>query len=284
MIGSIRAQPVAHIPFVLANNVIYISCKVNGHDNLKLLMDTGADGSVLTSASAAKIGLITNGTSVNRGSTGESAVSSSTNNIIEFGGMRNKVAFTVIDFGEAGFDGIIGTDLMKGYAVAINYDTGIISFYKEAGQVPGYNSYTREKLHFPGNYPAVETSIKAGDKIHKALFGLDTGADDVLTLTLAFTKKHSLKDKLPIVGSAIFQGSEGEAYTMPIAECPELTIAGKSFYNLNVALSSATKGIDATTGMDGFYGNNFLKRFNTIFDFKNGFIYFRLNKNLYSGF
>jgi len=86
------------------------------------------------------------------------------------------------------------------------------------------------------------------------------------------------------IGKATARGSDGSVYEMPVVLSPAVKFAQKYLYNLPITLSGSTEGIDSTEKMAGFFGNQFLKRFNTVIDFKNGFIYFKLNKNLYSEF
>jgi hypothetical protein len=105
-----------------------------------------------------------------------------------------------------------------------------------------------------------------------------------LTIASPYNQKHALSQNTKQVAISTFQGSDGSSYEMSIVEAPELNIGKKSFYSIPMNLSNATQGIDATKGMAGFFGNNFLKRFNTVLDLKNGFIYLKPNNNLYSPF
>ena len=140
-------------------------------------------------------------------------------------------------------------------------------------------------MHSDSTYP---TSVKSALIIegikYAGLFGLDTGADDSLIITTPFAKKNKFINKMTKIGAASYQGSDGSIVELPILLCPEIQFANKSFYRIDTALSTATEGIDATDKLAGFYGNAFLKKFNIILDYKNEFIYFKLNKNLYTGF
>lgn len=140
------------------------------------------------------------------------------------------------------------------------------------------------KLHLIDNYPAVESSITVNGKEYSGYFGLDSGADDALTIASPYARKNSLVNVMKTIGTATAQGSDGSVYEMPVVLCPSITFAHKFLYNVPITLSNSTEGIDASEKMAGFFGNGFLKRFNTIIDFKNQFIYFKLNKNLYSEF
>lgn len=279
-----QSKPVTVVPFTMEKNTIFIYCKVNEKDSIKFLFDTGANGSVINS-SAQKLDLKIDGQSQNQGSNGVNTVEESSGNRVAFGTIeRTNVSLTLIAFGTTDFDGVFGTDLMKGNIVEIDYTKNEIRFFQEGDKGIDFSGYEKRKLHMVDNYPAVESKlIVNGVKIY-GIFGLDSGADDVLTIASPFAKKKKLENKMKKIGASFFQGSDGSEYEMPIVLCPAIEFSGKFLYNIPIALSNSVDGIDATKKMAGFYGNNFLKRFNTIIDFKHELIYFKLNDQLYSPF
>ncbi|MFZ4928850.1 retropepsin-like aspartic protease [Chryseobacterium sp. Mn2064] len=273
------------VPFSLENHSIYMYCKVNDSAHVKFLFDTGADGSVININSKKKLNLKVDGTSENRGSNGTNTVEYSSHNTVQFGNIDKKdVLLTLIPYNSANFDGVFGTDLMKGKIVEIDYHKNEIRFYEENTTTLDLSGYEKMKLHLIDNYPAIESTITVNGKEYSGIFGLDSGADDALTIAAPFAKKNELAKFMKKIGKATAQGSDGSVYEMPVVVCPSIQFAQKYLYNVPVTLSSSTEGIDATEKMAGFFGNQFLKRFNTIIDFKNQFIYFKLNKNLYSEF
>ncbi|WET50459.1 retropepsin-like aspartic protease [Chryseobacterium indologenes] len=275
----------ALIPFSLENNSVYLQGKVNAVDNVKFLFDTGADGSVININSKKKVDLKIDGKSQNKGSNGVNSVDYSSHNTVQFGDIqKTDVLFTLIPYGEVNFDGVFGTDLMKGKIIEIDYQKNMLRFYDENDRSIDLSGYEKMKLHLIDNYPAVESSITVNGKEYSGYFGLDSGADDALTIASPYARKNSLASTMKTIGKATAQGSDGSVYEMPVVLCPSITFAQKFLYNVPITLSSSTKGIDASEKMAGFFGNAFLKRFNTIIDFKNQFIYFKLNKHLYSEF
>lgn len=134
-------------------------------------------------------------------------------------------------------------------------------------------------------YPTYVTStIINNEAKYTGFFGLDTGADDPLTIAAPFAKNNDFINTATQIGSAGFQGSNGLAYEMPIVLFSEVVFAEKHLYRIPAALSNVTEGIDATDKLAGFFGNAFLNKFNIILDYDNGNIYFRLNKNLYKDY
>ncbi|MFL9843950.1 aspartyl protease family protein [Flavobacterium rhizosphaerae] len=277
-----QAKPQAVIPFTIEKNVVYIYCKVNATDSLKFMFDTGANGSVINRSSGKNPDIKITGSSLNTGSNGSNEVEQSDNNVVAFGDIkRQDVSLNIIDFQTDAFDGVFGTDLMKGNIVEIDYNRNEIRFYNQQATDIIYDRYEKLKLNFIDNYPAIESIIVIEGKEYKGIFGLDSGADDLLTIAAPYAKKHKLSEKMRNIGSATAQGSDGSVYEMQVMLCPIINFSGKYLYNIPAMLSESTEGIDSTEKMAGFFGNNLLKRFNTIIDFNRGFIYFKLNKNLY---
>ncbi|MGE8433556.1 retropepsin-like aspartic protease [Chryseobacterium joostei] len=275
----------AIIPFSLENNSVYLQCKVNKTDSIKFLFDTGADGSVININSKKKVALKIDGKSENRGSNGVNTVDYSSHNTVQFGNIqKDNITFTMIPYGMVNFDGVFGTDMMKGKIIEIDYHKNVIRFYDENDTSIDYSGYEKMKLHMIDNYPAVESIITVNDKQYSGFFGLDTGADDALTIASPYAKKNAFSSTMKTIGKATAQGSDGSVYEMPVVLCPSIQFAQKYLYNIPITLSGSTEGIDSSEKIAGFFGNGFLKRFNTIIDFKNQYIYFKLNKNLYSEF
>ncbi|WP_223600865.1 retropepsin-like aspartic protease [Chryseobacterium sp. GVT01B] len=283
-VTSAQNKPVI-LPFSLENNSVYLYCKVNTTDSIKFLFDTGANGSVININAKKKVPLNIDGKSENKGSNGVNMVDYSSHNTVQFGSIqKNDIQFALIPYGSADFDGVFGTDLMKGKIIEIDYHKNEIRFYEENDRSIDLIGYEKVKLHMIDNYPTVESSMIVYGKEYSGFFGLDSGADDVLTIASPFAKKNTLVKAMKTIGKATARGSDGSVYEMPVVLSPAVKFAQKYLYNLPITLSGSTEGIDSTEKMAGFFGNQFLKRFNTVIDFKNGFIYFKLNKNLYSEF
>lgn len=280
-----QVKPISSVPFSFENNGIYVHCKVNETDSVKFLFDTGADGTSINKESLAKLNLKVDGASLNTGSNGSNEVETSSANEIKMGDISRKdVLLAIIPFDTDDFDGVMGTDLMKGNIIEIDYNKQVLNFYDRDEKGIDYTGYTKLKLSVD-HYPTlVKSSIIVGDKKYTGLFGLDTGADDALTLASPFAKKNDFVTKMSRIGTASFLGSNGSEYEMPIVLCPEVKFADKHLYQVPTALSSVTEGIDATDKFYGFYGNALLKKFNIILDYDAKRIYFKLNKNLYSEF
>lgn len=286
IVSSAETIPIVTIPFLLEKNCIYMYCKVNNTDSLKFLFDTGADGSVINARSVHKLSLKIDGQSENKGSNGSNVVEQSSSNTVVIGGLitQSNVSLTIIPYETDQFDGVLGTNLMMQHIIEIDYDKNELRFYRTEDYRNNLSGYEKMKVHFVNNYPTVKCALIISGKKYEGLFGLDTGADDVLTIASPFASKNALNTKMQQIGAATSQGSDGSSYEMPIVLVPELTLGRKSFYRIPISLSASTEGIDASEKIAGFWGNNFLNRFNTVLNLKDGFIYFRPGRYLYTPF
>lgn len=280
-----QSNSISIVPFKLENNGIYIYCKVNETDSLKFLFDTGANGSVINQQSKHEINLKVDSQSQNIGSNGSNLVDLSSGNKVSFGEItKENVPLTIIPYGSDVFDGVFGTDLMEQHIIEIDYDKNELRFYNPKDYQNELKDYEKFKIHFVNDYPTIKSSLIINGKKYQGLFGLDTGADNTLTIASPFSKKKDLTTKMKRIGTATSQGSDGSTYESPVVSAPEIKIGEKSIYNVPIDLSQSTEGIDATEEMAGFFGNSILKRFNVVLDLGKGFIYLKMNKHLYTPF
>ncbi len=275
----VRAQmPEAVLPFLPGERAIYVYGTLNGTDSLRFLFDTGADGSVVNKQSAGKIPLHLQGTQTNRGSNGTNTVEVAVQNTLSVGPLRKTdVSLTVIPYETAAFDGVLGTDMMKGHIIEIDHDRRELRFYDPRRYAGPPRGYEKHRIRYVKGYPAIKATIRAGKKRYRGLFGLDTGADDVLTLAAPFAARHDLAHALETIGRATSTGSDGSSYVSQVVELPELCLGRAAASRLPATLSSSTEGIDATRDMAGFFGNGLLERFNAVWDLDRGVLYLRPN-------
>lgn len=132
--------------------------------------------------------------------------------------------------------------------------------------------YVMEFLGIKGNGKFLESELE------------DTGSDRVIDLNTPFVQKHNLLEtQKPFAISRIASsdGGSGELRNVFFDE----VVVGK--YHLPLvagAFSTLTSGMQSKEDIDCMIGNNFLKRFNMVMDFKNNKLFLKPNKFLYSPF
>lgn len=110
---------------------IIVDAKINGGTNTKLLLDTGADSTLISPLvlSAAGASLIRGGTATRiTGVTGTSEVQRVAVESIEIGEARvSGLQVVAHDMGQPGIDGLLGRDFLDRFKVTIDSTTGVLT-------------------------------------------------------------------------------------------------------------------------------------------------------------
>jgi predicted aspartyl protease len=110
---------------------IVVEAKINGGTSTRLLLDTGADTTLISPLvlSAAGASLIRGGTSTRiTGVTGTSDVQRVPVDSIEIGEARvSQLSVVAHDMGQPGIDGLLGRDFLDRFKVTIDSSTGLVT-------------------------------------------------------------------------------------------------------------------------------------------------------------
>ncbi len=180
-------------------------------------------------------------------------------------------------------NGILGSDILEDYIVEINYQTNRINFFEHS------------KFQLPKKYTAIPTLlinhklyvnadiVNADDSVKKVVMLLDTGAEVGAWLQNISNKGVRIPDKN--VFGYIGEGLNGEifghyAYAKSLClgpyciKKPIITFPDSIYISQSILNSSR----------DGTLGNQILKRFDLIVDFKTPALYLRPNQMLQNSF
>ena len=281
-----KNAPVGEIPFAIAGDGrIYVTAFVNGSDSLRFLVDTGASSIVLNTNSPKLKGLIHNGGTISiLGTTGEKNYSSSDDNSIQIGSIRYEKAHCVnIPYSTEYWDGIWGLNGLAAYNIEINYDDFKIYCYPK-----GNLSVNSPNVSFPFVYkygvPFVKLPVRLNGKRYKLLLEVDTGSDRVIDLNTPFVNKHNLLETKKPFAVSLVTSSDGGIGELKDVYFDEVTVGPYIMPKVAGAFSTLTSGMLSKEDIDGMIGNNFLKRFNMLIDFKNNKVYLQPNDFYYSPF
>ena len=278
-------KPLAALPFELrSDNRIYIKCRVNQSDTLIFLFDTGADDMVINSdILGRKLDLVLDSATTNVGLNGESKIKESTHNKLFFGGLvADTVTYAVIPYGNSGFDGVFGNNLMRNYVVEINYHKKLLYFYSRKDYVIDHQLYDQFELKYVMGVPTISACLFINHKKVKGTFEMDTGGDSGLIISAGFAKANDLAKQLKQVAMASALGSDGVSTKSAIVVVPEIRLADKRFYRVPALLSGMQGGVFAGGQLSGIFGNAFLKRFDVVLDLQRNIIYLKPNDYLYT--
>ncbi|HEY7378723.1 MAG TPA: aspartyl protease family protein, partial [Steroidobacteraceae bacterium] len=269
------------VPFVLANNHIYIDVRLNGRGPYRLLCDTGG-ANIVTPELAAELGIESQGRLEGAG-VGEKSVDIGIVKIakadIGAAYLSNQVfyAFPMQSFAEVEGvpgQGVIGYEVFRRFIVRVDYENSRLILL-EPGNFKYTGTGTAVPFKFNEHIPQVDGEI---DGI-AGKFDIDTGSRSSLDLLGPFVEKNGLKEKYRPRIEGVTGWGVGGASRSAVTRAKVLKLGGVSIENPVTELTLQTKGAFTDQYVAGNVGAGVLKRFNLVFDYGNQVIYFEPNSN-----
>jgi hypothetical protein len=264
------------IPFKLtAFNAIHVKSVFNNQDTLNLHLDLGSFGFRLTlDAILAKTHLLAHQEGVMEGKTKPNYNKMAKVFKVEMG----KRAWDIPEFVATGFtaremDGRFGGNVFEGKVVEIDYEKELIIVHSKLPK--NMKGYTKSDLVFIRSFPCIKGILDIKNKQYTGDFILDTGADGALILDSIWAINQHFPTDLPVQKVTKFKDPRGVVYENKLVNLPMLKLHDFPMANIPATLL----GSKNPTGFSiNLLGNDALKRFNTIIDFRNDCIYLKPNK------
>ena len=283
----LNRQPDGEIPFRLAeDNRIYVTAFVNGSDSLNFLVDTGASSLVLNTNSPRLQGYIHKGEEAdNLGATGNSTVEYSHDNSVKIGTIQyEKAGCAHIPYPPEYWDGVVGLNALRAFNIEINYDDLTIYCYSKKVPLEVTSGLIPFTFEYKYDVPFITLPVKISGNEYDLLLEVDTGSDRVIDLNTPFVKSHNLLDiQKPFAISHISSSDEGCGELRNVF-FDEVSVGPYILPKVAGAFSTLTEGMQSKSDLDGTVGNNFLKRFNMIIDFKAQKLYLQPNNYFWTPF
>lgn len=281
-------EPVGEIPFTIGDDGrIYVTAFVNGSDSLNFLVDTGATTITLNTNSRKLKGLIHEKDTVdNMGTTGFNKVTASHDNSLTIGTIQyNKAECVNIPFSQDMWDGVLGLNGLSAFNIEINYDKHKIYCYpKDSALVLMSESYVVLPFAYKYDVPFIEIPIKLNESTYRLQLEVDTGSDRIIDLSTTFVNRNRLLGtKKPFAISRI-TSSDGGSGELKNVYFDEVRVGQYVLPKIPGAFSTLNSGMLNEKDVDGMIGNNFLKRFNMLIDFKSKKMYLQPNNLMYTPF
>lgn len=262
------------IPFTIDpnDNGIRIQGKMNDSQTLNLVFDTGAKLVYISEpAINKKVKLILDGTIHDVGGDGLTKLRTSSGNRLFMGEMEWKgldfVSFNFIDA-----DGLIGWNVFENNPIEIDYDQKIMTIHDSPSTIS--KDYTKHKMEIFNGSPFIEATLIIGDKRVSDWFLFDSGFNGSLHLSNHLVVKNELNGKMKKIGKATVTGSGGGKKSLDVLLLPKIQIGNYEITNIQTNANVAQPD-DITH--DDILGNELLKGFNVVLDFKNKNIYLKPN-------
>lgn len=273
-----RQSKLDTIPFRLGeDNRIYLKGTINNSKPLKLMFDTGASANVLVkSIIGDKVTVSLNGSTVNSGSDGVSTVSISSGNTMNINNLVwDNVRLLVIDYGSQEFDGVLGWISFENKIIEIDYNKQILVIHKSMETIPsGFAKIDTKQI---GSLFYIKGTTIVNNKESEGWLEFDTGYDSNLLLSQHYAKERGLNNVMKSTGTSNISGSTGVNWKANNYILPTLKIGSYEVSNVHISIYEKDPGGDRHNDL---LGNELLKKFNAVIDFKNYEIYLKPN-NLY---
>jgi hypothetical protein len=264
------------IPFTLTPfNAISVKTVINNTDTLNLHFDTGSwDFSLTRDAILKKTQLLPNQPDALAGKIQPDYNKLNKVFKLQMGSLvwdNPKLGSTGVTAHE--MDGRFGWNLFEGKTVEVDYDKNLLVI--RPGLPKEMKSYVRSKLEFIRSFVCTKASFEIENKKYTGDFLFDTGSDRALIVDSTWASKQNFPKNLKLIKSTVLWDPRGEKYETRTVLAPVLKINGFKLTNIPTLMlgSKNPAGFEIND-----FGNDFLKRFNMILDFKNDYLYLKPNK------
>lgn len=282
----VNATPVGEIPFAIAaDSRIYVTAFVNGSDSLRFLVDTGASSIVLNTNSPKLKGKIHNGNAANNlGTSGENVIQYSNDNSVKVGTVQyDHAGCAHIPYPAEYWDGVFGLNGLSAFIIEINYDDFKIYCYSK-DTLTVKESFVSLPFTYKYDVPFVKLPVKLNGTHYSLLLEVDTGSDRIIDLNTPFVNKHNLLETQKPFAISRIASSDGGSGELKNVFFDEVIVGPYIMPKVAGAYSTLTSGMQSKDDIDGMIGNNFLKRFNLLIDFKANRLYLQPNNLYYTPF
>jgi predicted aspartyl protease len=261
------------IPFDMANRHIAFRARVNGHDGFRIVLDTGAGGSVLDAKRAEELGLEAVGQQTSRGAGGTETGSTVHGVAVELPGVElvdqtmGTLALGPISAqGGQPMDGILGYPLLSRVVAEVDYPNRSLSLFD-----PGRYHYSGRGVSLPitfkDNLPYVKARVVLPDgRSIVGKFVIDTGASTSLILSPGAIEREGIEASLGKTITVQARGVGG-ARDVRLARVTRLELAGFSLAQPVATLQPPGPGYISAEGTVGNIGAGILSRFKVVLDY-----------------
>lgn len=279
------SKPLTTIPFLqLTGGIVILQAKLGDHkDTLNFILDTGSSGISLDSTTADYLQEVPVPTERTiRGIAGVHKVSFLFNRQLHFPGLTidslnfhiNNYSILEAVYGER-IDGIIGYSVLSRYIVKVDYDSMRITFNS-----PGTIRYPR------GGYllrPAINQLVAQplrvrDDRTVNTRFLYDMGAGVCMLLSKEFIEDSLILEKGKKRWIKEGEGLGGKL-DMELTMLKEVKVGPYHFKRIPVYIFDDVNDVTSYPYMSGLIGNDILRRFNVILNYRRGDIYITPNSH-----
>ena len=255
-------KPATHdtISFTLTEfNNLKVSAVLNSTDTLDLKFDSGTTGLLLTNDAIKQKTRL--------------ADPEKPNNSLQMGNMTwdSLRVYPVVLSGQE-TDGRFGWDLFDGKIVEIDYDKNLFIVHTRAPKIS--KAYTRFDMEYLNTLFCIQGALEIKNKKYPGRFLFDNGYQRTIMLDTVIMHEQNYPRDMRVIKTVIMRNGQGKEIPLITVNNEQLKLGKYALFNIPVQLMTAANPARFKTHI---LGNEVLKRFNTILDFQNNYVYVKPN-------
>ncbi len=262
------------LPFIITkgNNIVF-KAVLNKTDTLDLFWDTGGTELVLKHSAIVEKTTLLNGQNENY--SGEDLEPLEQLSSLSLGSGALKwdtltVYPTRLLPKEA--DGHFGWNLFEGKVVELDYDQNLMIVHSSFSKK--LDDYSKLEIEYINTLFCIKGEMQVGDKTYSNRYLFDTGFQRAVVMDKDLREEADFPDDLPVLKESILRNSEGTKFVNRVVAIDNVCFNSVCAKQVPVQLLSTPNPARFKTHI---LGNELLKRFNTVLDFQNGFVYMKPN-------
>ncbi|MEM9052195.1 MAG: hypothetical protein AAGC47_09110 [Bacteroidota bacterium] len=168
--------------------------------------------------------------------------------------------------------GHFGWDLFENKIVEVDYDKGLMIVHSDMDKDLG--NYAKLEIEYTHTLFCIQGSISQGESNFPNRYLFDTGFQRAVIMDKDLRAKSGFPIDLPVIKESRLQNSAGTEFVNQVVKVDQVCFGDACASEVPVQLFGAPNPARFETHI---LGSELLKRFNTILDFQNDFVYLKPN-------
>ena len=266
---------VARVPFIFENNHIIVRLTLADGKSGDFIVDTGADYTLLNASFARAAGITSSGESSIGDASGSVSMSQAPDQVLRMPGLEvedSSVVVMNLDHLQPALgrriDGVLGNDILGECAVRIDYEAGVITFYRPGAYTPPAQAAVLPlsgKASTRGVFVPVTLTLP-GRTPEPLLFVIDSGAS-YSSLNSPYVDSSGA---LQAMGKTLSRPGYGASKTridFPVGRASGLALGPYLLAGPVLGLYRGKDGVFASSDFQGVLGMDVLQRFTATLDY-----------------
>jgi len=169
-------------------------------------------------------------------------------------------------------DGHFGWNLFEDKVLELDYDKNLMIVHSSF--TGNLEDYAKMEIEYINTLFCIQSSIRVGENTYPNRYLFDSGFQRAVVLDRDLRAQSNFPDDLPVIKESKLKNSEGTEFVNRVVEVDQICFAEACANNVPVQLFATPNPARFETHI---LGNELLKRFNTILDFQNDYVYMKAN-------